>query len=1042
MIHGALRDGRRRAAIAPSTKFSFICSRPTAWQSRAFAIPPAQGSATTNHSQTPLYGTNPTLLSRKRQHVQHRIENDRRRRAASKLKTQEFTSRLDHCLPPHLRSDAAHHTNVADNQEFKPRPAETADLVLEAEGFLSWLAVQQGRWKAAVWIVKLLLECYHSESPHSNCMSHLIQQWNRTGTLDDLLDEPLYLVSKTGEVATPHVKQSSAASLDELTSAPDRMGHYERKRHDILGVIWCGIGRLIISCANDPNIAGGEVKTEILEMIALLHHYELMPSSIYTYVPSESEDAIQQPPTLHLLSSRIMTALSDATWRAREMSAMEEAKRTGSSPLGPEAKGASYRVRVSGIKPEVWLELILWSCLHGGWTLDGAALLSTLCRTGNEKWMPISWRDALSAIVPFGRDDLLDWDNIKYMFDNRSTATMDAVDVTGLRIEKTISSEVVNAYIDALLNAVRVGVGERGIPLSAVMTPLRNLRGFLKRANLNLGGGSWDAMLLRLVESGGTDIQQDPSILRRLARLSPRIGDELKSRRSQVLPAYVLDGSAALLGLLHRALYAEIKNGNLEGALEAFKLLQERVDDDRHRSLSDFFEHMHLNSAKSGSSSRQLFTSNFSGIDYPSFDTQIPPTTLAAFLELVTDNKVFDFGYWMLNNQDIDGPIISDHMYSEPTVSAAIVRFANAVDDKQLLSKVTELGSTRATDGRPTVPNELLQAFFDMQIELRQWDSALRILEHMRDTEGFNWSVANAASVAKVMILESRPEMKETTTSFKYAKAFFQAMLAGRYGTPTRIKHFAFSFDTLSIVLSTIDTRLAALFDGLHRLPKHPKFTLDSIAFNKIVDGVACAQGSKAARVLVERFTQNPKDLPTDESGKLHQVVETFPQRIPPAFRTLDTSRLLSRTVVTLADARATRVAVYGNLKLSPSTMHIICRQALKELRERGDGAAEDEDLELFIWALKTLGRYNVPQTAVWHELESGGLSERDLETVREAVGMRVRRTVDDRFERDMDGSDTVNDDGVEPDVEQGKSEQAKGEDLSEEAVTPGEPRN
>lgn len=995
MIHGALRDGRRRAANAPSTKFSFICSRPTAWQSRAFATPAAQGSASAK-PPPPLYPN----LKRIRPYQKHKFD-ESQKSGTSNSKTEDYLRRLDQCLPLHLRSNTADQVHPAGKPEdFKPEASKTAEFVLQAnahfKGFLPWLAVDQGRWKAAVWIVKLLVESYHAESPRSNRAPHLVQQWNWTGPLDDLLQSPLYLKPKSGEPITPHIKTSSAASLHELTddNKPDKLGRFEKDRHEVLGIIWRGIGRLIISCANDHDIAGGEVKPEVLEMIALLHHYELMPSSVYTFVPSESRDAIQQPPTLHLLSSRIMTALSDATWRAREMTAVEEAKRKGGRLFGLEAKGSSYRVRVSGIKPEIWLELILWSCLHGGWILEGASLLTSFARSkGTEQWQPISWRDALGAIMPFGQTDLLDWDSIKYMFDTRTTATMDDVDVTGLRVEKTVSSEVVNAYIDALLNTLSVGVGGRGISLSVVTRSLRELREFLQRANLNLGGGSWDAMLLRLVESGGINIEKNPHIVRRLVELSPRIGEELESRRSQVLPSYVLDGSAALLGILHRALHVEIKNGDLEGALQVFKLLQERVDDDRHRSLGDFFERMHLNSASSKSLPRGLFDSNFSGIDYPSFDTQIPPTTLAAFLELVTENKAFAFGRWMLTNQDVDGPIIHDHLYQEPAIAAAIIRFATAVDDKALIAKATKLGPTTNADGQATLPGEMLHAFFDTQIELRRWQPAIRILEFMRDSEEINWTITNAASVAKVMIEESLPNTS-VTNDYKHARAIFQALLTGRFGA-SHLQHdinFSNRLDTLLTVLSTLSPSFPALLTNQRALPKHLKFTLATTPFNKILSATASSHGSAAARALIERFTTRLADEQKNTHGKRRHIVQTLPQSMPRFFRDAVLAEQIPRSTVTLADAKGTRVAVYGSLKLGPSMVQIVCRQGLRELKERrGKG---EEGLDVFVWAVGTLRRYFIDETAVWDELKSGvegGLmSEGELRAVKLAVGERT----------------------------------------------------
>jgi hypothetical protein len=887
MIHGALRDGGRRAANTPSTRFAFICSRPSRWPSRAFTTSPSQGavpsfSGDLNAARLPRRSTfskrdlrNSRDKLRPRRTPKYTPEQTLKRASGEtsnetlhqtpKRATSGLTAyqRLELCLPPHLRSA---NESTPDEVTFVPDAPELAEFALEdfsgGKGFLTYLAIDQGRWRAAVWVVKLLLEHFHVQPTRSSRLSDTIQEWTRTGTLDEVTEHPLYLVPDSGERQTPHVKASSSASLHELTNdKPEDLSRSEILRHRILGLVWRDIGRLIIACSSNHDIAGGGVKSDILEMIALLHHYELMPASIYAYVPAESEDAIQQPPTLHLLSGRIFTALSDAMWRARELTAVEEAKRKGGELMGLEAKGSSYRVRVSGIKPEIWLELILWSCLHGGWISEGASILGSLHRSkaSRGQWSPISWRDSLKAVMPFEQADLLDWDSIKYMFDTRSSATMDGVDITGLRVDRTVSSEVINAYIDALLNTVAVGVGSRGLDLPVVMRHIRTLRHFLKRANLNLGGGSWDAMILRLVESGGINIDRDPAIVEQLVAWSPPIGEELQSRRSQAIPTYVLDGSAAVLGLLHRALYTEISKNNLEGALKVFQLLQQRVDNDRHQSLSDFFAHKHLSSGGSDTSAQGLFTSNFSGIEYPSFSTQIPPMTLAAFLELVIANKSFELGNWMLgiDNIDIDGPLIPTSLYPDPHISAAIVHYAAATDNTALLSKITQLGAAQPQNGTsPTLPSELLRAFFNAQIEMRRWDATEKILAYMRDTEGFDWDVGNAATVAKVMVAEGGncTSADLVGTNFVRAERIFASLLLGKYGPTRSFSAKREAINTLCVVLSTVSPLLATSVRKSNALPKHFIYALRAGAFNSVLEGVVVTLGSEAGRALVDRF--------------------------------------------------------------------------------------------------------------------------------------------------------------------------------------------
>lgn len=1004
MIHGALRDGRRRAANAPSTRFAFLCSRPTAWPSRAFTTSPAQGAKVR---------TSDNINAIKLPRTQKTRSRSAPREQACALTDGE---RLELCLPPHLRKSPEGY--AATQKSFVPNAVETAELALEAfggrPGLLLYLAIDQGRWRAAVWIVKFLVEHFHAQPTRSDRLRQTVQDWNRSGTLDDATEHPLYLVPRSGESSPPHIGSSSSASLHELTDdKPDNLSRMEILRHKILGLVWSEIGRLIILCSSKPNIAGGEVKPDVLEMIALLHHYELMPASIYAYVPAKSKDAIQQPPTLHLLSSRIFTALSDATWRARETTAMEDAKKQGGKAMGLEAKGSSYRVRVSRVKPEIWLELILWSCLHGGWISDGARILRSVAdaKEGGQPWTPISWRDSLRTIMPFDQEKLLDWDSIRYMFDTRSTATMDGVDVTGLRVDKTVSSEVVNAYIDALLDSVDVGVGNRGLSIMFVLTNIIAFRSFLQKANLNLGGGAWDAIMLRLAESGA-DIEGNPASVRRLVELSPQMGEELQSRRSQAIPSYVLDGSAATLGLLHRGLYAAIKKGELEGALKVFQLLQERVDNDRHRSLSDFFAHKHLSSTESVESSKGLFTSNFSGIDYPSFSTQIPPTTLAALLELVIENKAFQLGNWMLgiDSIDVDGPLIPASLYPDPHISAAIVHYATATKNSALLSKVTKLGAVQPEEGSnraPTLPKELLQAFLNAQIELRRWDAAQKILEYMRDTDDFDWSVGNAAVLAKVMIAESKDKtIADGQSAATRATRLFASMLAGDYGGIRRPSARLESINTLCVVLSSVSPVLAAMVRTNNALPKHFNFTLRAGAFNSVLEGVVATCGSEAGRALIDRFvlakrpeqpsstddlfairearnedTHKDGEENAPEDGQDNATTPPRSLRMPRFMQDALAAGHLSRNQLSIVcvNARAAtytqEVAMYGGFtSISPTTVRIVVRQALAERANHKPTSQQPQpddtlSLDIYVWALISLRRAGVDRSAVLDEL-------------------------------------------------------------------------
>lgn len=220
MIHGALRDGRRRAANAPSTRFSFLCSRPTRWPSRAFTTWPAQGAVASTSGNINAIGNKPGPKRHKSKQTPEQKSKQTPKQTAEETPEQDsFLRRRESCLPPHLRKVRE---STLNQTPFVPDAPATARLALElasagSRGILVWLAIDQGRWKAAVWTLKLLLEHVHMQPTHSDRLSHTVQEWNRTGTLDELTKNPLYLVVDSDEIQAPHIKTSSSASLDELT---------------------------------------------------------------------------------------------------------------------------------------------------------------------------------------------------------------------------------------------------------------------------------------------------------------------------------------------------------------------------------------------------------------------------------------------------------------------------------------------------------------------------------------------------------------------------------------------------------------------------------------------------------------------------------------------------------------------------------------------------------------------------------------------------------------------------------------------------------
>ncbi|KAK5128303.1 hypothetical protein LTR85_002970 [Meristemomyces frigidus] len=740
-----------------------------------------------------------------------------------------------------------------------------------------------------------------------------------------------------------------APTLQELTDdlKPENMSRAEKLQQGVLGQIWCSLGAMIIACHD------GVVRPEILEIIAYLHHQEIMPKSIYSQKPGTDESAIQQPPTLHLLSSRILTSLSDAAWRAHERGVVEEAKAKGGEyvALRPEIPGMAYRVHVAGLRPEIWLELVLWACLHGGWIMEGAALLRSVYRE-KPVWKPLSWRSLVSS----EKTGLPNWDKLDYLLNTTSSATRDPPKRPTLDVSRTLSSEVVNAYVDALLGAIDVGVGERGAPPGYILAQLNMAKGFLGRANLKLGGGSWDAIMLRFVDSqAGNSLYFNT--LAALAGLTPRFGLEVESTNADSLPEYVTDGSAFFVGMCHRALQLEVKSGNVEGALRVFKLLLNITDSNKRKSLEDFFHTIrHAQEKDPATAEAQLFTSNYSRINYPAFDLQIPATTLGPFLELVTDAGAYDFGKWLLYSKEVDGPLIPEHLYTDTAVAPALIKFATKVNDRALLSRLIDMRAEQnsAFGEGPTLPSNVLDTFLDTQFGLRRWDAAVRILELMDDSPGLSWNVVNLATLVRTMLFLRHAVLSgdvQSEQDLARAQDVFAQMVRGDHSRSLyKAKFNAEQVSVLLTVLSAVDAYWADLCLDLRQLEGHHTFHLSATSFNLVLEGVVEAYGSVAARRLLGIFW--PHTLRTAQAST-RRVSEG---RLAPAkvsrFRQnpLNTAGR-QRNLVRLPGQEDKQVVIYGGLRPDLTTVRIIFRRALDELKEQrvqSDDYVEDGSLDNF----------------------------------------------------------------------------------------------
>ncbi|KAK5133407.1 hypothetical protein LTR08_007746 [Meristemomyces frigidus] len=496
-------------------------------------------------------------------------------------------------------------------------------------------------------------------------------------------------------------------------------------------------------------------------------------------------------------------------------------------------------------------------------------------------------------------------------------------------VRRTVSSEVVNAYVDALLSGrtnTRPLLGRLG-----------TTKEFLGRSNLKLVGGSWDAVILRFVDSQGHPASLPE--LKMLASLAPSFGHEVESANLHSLPDYVKDGSASFVGLCHRVLHAKIKDGNVNTAIRVFKLLQDFTDTNKRKSLEDFFGSIRsIQNKLMDSGEAEPFNSKYPTISYPAFDLQVPATTLGPFLDMLTDAGEYNLGNWLLYSDEVDGPLIPDGLYNDPAIAPALVKFATKTDDRALLSRLinirAESNSVNATG--PTLPSTVLRSFLETQFGLRRWDAAARILEHMSDSPDLTWDIHNLAALVRMMVLlrhGAKAGDNKCVHDLARAQETFTAMVQGPYyKSLDDPKSNSGQVTILLTVLSSVEEYWASFCISQQDLRGHRTFSLSAGSFNLVFESVLEAYGSVVARRLLGIFWPQAlrealtggRALAKGQAVTSRSLIRKSPLDRPDRHR----------TVVSLLGDKQT--VFYGGLRPNLITIRMIFRKALDELRQHG----------------------------------------------------------------------------------------------------------
>lgn len=789
-----------------------------------------------------------------------------------RLRPAVWATAIEAYLPLNLRPGGE---NIADEviRNEVLRPIHTLPKVLSLArsyckaDLLSYIGVHQERWEAVIWLVKAMMEEYpgHREmEERSRQLPSLL--WRTVDqSLDEVTRDAIQIeMSQPSHVSPEHNGWYGRLTLDQY-SRPFDSECWDDPRilgRKSLGQIWQSLGTMILQAADRPaeDPSYSIIMSHVFRILGHLHRINAFPDSIYNYAPPTDATVLKRPPTLHLLSRRIMSTLSDVEWGLQW-----EGTITQAMSQGYELPKASVQPKIREFGPELWLDLVLWACVEGGWVSEGAWIVIEMQKreaSRDTRWSTISWQEICEMKGP-----KLDWTSIlKLEIDKTRLNQVGGIGIatgTNSHVDmgtRTVSREVVLALIDGLLNDSQSTAGGPGMTIVELRRCMIACKTLLDRNYSELDNHFMDAAILRVVESF-ENVKEQPLLFHRFLDLRSTAGHKLVTRNSGTdisAQDEEINDCAAVLGLRHRNLYRFSNDGHLQESLQTLRKIQSTIDTQREVQISAFADELRERLGR-GDDVSDLHGDKGDNVALM-HTSQIPPSALASFIDLITNSRLFDLGHWLLLNEDIDGGLMDPALYSDQNLQPAILRFGTATSDSRLLTKILVKLETPLSE-------PVVHALLRFQVVLGKWTAVEDLLEYLKNEPDMAWKPSDATTIAKAILqMEHEPSDHANANSLPRALALVQNLVDGIYNTkadPSRrlpdfsqirmANQLGRIFQTLPGSLSKISTRPAG-----KDFRAHASADVTPNAFNIILETIVDCYGSLAGKKLWDQWCRAP----------------------------------------------------------------------------------------------------------------------------------------------------------------------------------------
>lgn len=402
--------------------------------------------------------------------------------------------------------------------------------------------------------------------------------------------------------------------------------------------------------------------------------------------------------------------------------------------------------------------------------------------------------------------------------------------------ERTVSSEVVANIVDGLLGSIRDSEDQYGMRSSAVRHFVNRCKSLLDRQDYTLETGFWNSVVLRLIESGYHPPSSAAGILFRVLDLSGREQKPGQEAGPENQSGLMAGHSAASFGLLHQILECYCQLGDAIGAVRTFKRIQNWTNDKRQSAQSEV---------------TVGFENDMARVGY-----QIPHSTLAAFLDLLTDAKEYDMGNQLLSSTDVDGV---PRLYESTVLQPALLRFASVTSNSELIKAVSECMASQANG----FSDEVIKAILHCQIRLRNWPEVDKLFDRLANERRLQVEALDIMTLAGTVIRLQQATKSGTSNQVQLSQAqgMLILLLRGKYRPkpdPSQPRDYSQVrlLNQCKRILASVPGLIqsTAFWVGIQNVQAHAAVPIPASAFNVLLDAIVEVYGCERGKAMFDAW--------------------------------------------------------------------------------------------------------------------------------------------------------------------------------------------